>query len=37
MDMDKVLLTGESGSGKSTLVKLLLRYIYVPFGFEIEY
>lgn len=31
--MDKVLLTGESGSGKSTLVKLLLRYIYVPFGF----
>ncbi len=31
--MDKVLLTGESGSGKSTLVKLLMRYINVPYGF----
>lgn len=29
---DKVLLTGESGGGKSTLVKMLMRYIEVPFG-----
>lgn len=30
---DKVLLVGESGTGKSTLVKMLMRYIEVPFGF----
>ena len=29
---DKVLITGESGGGKSTLVKMLMRYIEVPFG-----
>lgn len=29
---DKVLLTGESGSGKSSLVKILMRYLEVPFG-----
>lgn len=29
---DKVLLSGESGSGKSSLLKILLRYIEVPFG-----
>ena len=29
---DKVLLFGSSGSGKSTLVKMLLRYVEVPFG-----
>ena len=30
---DKVLLSGPSGSGKSTLVKMLLRYIDIPFGY----
>ncbi len=30
---DKVLISGESGTGKSTLVKLLLRYVEVPYGF----
>jgi len=29
---EKILLCGDSGSGKSTLVKMLLRYIEVPFG-----
>lgn len=29
---DKVLLFGSSGSGKSTLVKMLLRYIEIPYG-----
>lgn len=29
---EKILLSGESGCGKSTLVKMLLRYIEVPFG-----
>ena len=29
---EKILLTGESGSGKSSLVKLLMRYLDVPFG-----
>lgn len=29
---EKILLSGDSGSGKSTLVKMLLRYIEVPFG-----
>lgn len=29
---EKILLSGASGSGKSTLVKMLLRYIEVPFG-----
>lgn len=29
---EKILLCGESGSGKSTLVKMLLRYIEVPYG-----
>lgn len=29
---DKVLLVGESGSGKSSLVKILMRYLEVPFG-----
>ena len=29
---DKILITGESGGGKSTLVKMLMRYIEVPFG-----
>ena len=29
---EKILLCGESGSGKSTLVKMLLRYIEVPFS-----
>ena len=28
---EKILLCGDSGSGKSTLVKMLLRYIEVPF------
>ena len=28
---DKILLCGESGSGKSTLMKMLLKYISVPF------
>lgn len=28
----KVLFTGESGSGKSTLVKILMRYVEVPYG-----
>ena len=29
---DKVLLLGPSGCGKSTLVKLLMRYLEIPFG-----
>ena len=29
---DKILLFGDSGSGKSTLVKILMRYIEVPFN-----
>lgn len=29
---DKVLLTGESGTGKSSLVKILMRYLEVPYG-----
>lgn len=29
---EKILLFGKSGVGKSTLVKILLRYIEVPFG-----
>ncbi len=29
---EKVLLTGESGSGKSTLVKILMRYLEIPYG-----
>lgn len=29
---DKVFLYGPSGTGKSTLVKMLMRYIEVPFG-----
>lgn len=29
---EKVLLSGQSGSGKSTLVKMLLRYVEVPYG-----
>ena len=29
---DKVLLFGSSGCGKSTLMKMLLRYIDIPFG-----
>lgn len=29
---EKILLTGESGSGKSSLVKILMRYLEVPFG-----
>ena len=29
----KILLTGESGTGKSSLVKMLLRYIDIPYGF----
>lgn len=29
---EKILLCGPSGSGKSTLVKLLMRYIEIPFG-----
>lgn len=28
----KVLLTGKSGSGKSSLVKILMRYLDVPYG-----
>jgi ABC-type bacteriocin/lantibiotic exporter with double-glycine peptidase domain len=28
----KLLITGSSGSGKSTLVKMLMRYIEIPFG-----
>ena len=28
----KILLTGASGSGKSSLVKMLMRYLEVPFG-----
>ncbi|MDD5888549.1 MAG: ABC transporter transmembrane domain-containing protein [bacterium] len=30
---EKVLLTGKSGSGKSTLMKILMRYIEVPYGY----
>ena len=29
---EKILLSGESGSGKSTLMKMLMRYIEVPYG-----
>ena len=29
---EKILISGESGSGKSTLVKILMRYIEVPYG-----
>ncbi|MBO5121297.1 MAG: ATP-binding cassette domain-containing protein [Bacilli bacterium] len=29
---EKILLTGESGSGKSSLVKILMRYLEVPYG-----
>ena len=29
---DRILISGESGCGKSTLVKILMRYIEVPFG-----
>ena len=29
---EKILLSGESGSGKSTLMKILMRYIQVPYG-----
>lgn len=29
---EKILLSGPSGSGKSTLVKLLLRYLEIPYG-----
>ena len=29
---EKVLLSGQSGSGKSTLVKMLLRYVDVPYS-----
>lgn len=29
---EKILLSGESGCGKSTLVKMLMRYIEIPFG-----
>ena len=30
---EKILLLGKSGAGKSTLVKILLRYIDIPFGY----
>lgn len=29
---EKILLTGESGTGKSSLVKILMRYLEVPYG-----
>ena len=29
---EKILLSGESGSGKSTLVKMIMRYIEIPFN-----
>ena len=29
---EKILLIGESGSGKSSLVKILMRYLEVPYG-----
>ena len=29
---ERILISGESGCGKSTLVKILMRYIEVPFG-----
>lgn len=29
---ERILISGESGSGKSTLVKILMRYIEIPFG-----
>lgn len=29
---EKILLVGQSGSGKSSLVKILMRYLEVPFG-----
>ena len=32
-DKDKVFFHGSSGTGKSTLMKILMRYIEIPFGF----
>ena len=29
---ERILISGESGCGKSTLVKILMRYIEIPFG-----
>jgi len=29
---DKILLCGDSGCGKSSLMKILMRYLYVPYG-----
>ena len=29
---EKILLTGESGSGKSSLMKILMRYLEIPYG-----
>ena len=30
---EKILFSGESGSGKSTLMKILMRYIDIPYGY----
>ena len=30
---EKLLFSGESGSGKSTLMKILMRYIDIPYGY----